>query len=114
MEGVVKWYNVKKGYGFVKGEDGKDYFVHFSALKPGAKLFENTKVDFEATDTEKGLQAKDVNSIGGADAPPERSHDDDEAPAEDEHDMPEEDEGSEDFGDEEEAPAEEEEEKAAE
>ncbi|MBW2999464.1 cold shock domain-containing protein, partial [Candidatus Woesearchaeota archaeon] len=32
MEGTVKWFNSKKGYGFIEGDDGEDYFVHESVL----------------------------------------------------------------------------------
>ena len=33
MNGTVKWFNAEKGYGFITGEDGKDVFVHFSAIQ---------------------------------------------------------------------------------
>lgn len=62
MEGTVKWYNLKKGYGFIKGDDGQDYFVHFSALD-GAMLRENDKVSFDAVDTERGKQAQKVKLL---------------------------------------------------
>ncbi len=62
MEGIVKWYNLKKGYGFIKGEDEQDYFVHFSALN-GAMLRENDKVSFEAVDTDRGKQAQKVKLL---------------------------------------------------
>jgi len=35
MKGTVKWYNIKKGYGFIKGEDDQEYFIHYSALPCG-------------------------------------------------------------------------------
>ncbi len=60
MKGTVKWYNVRKGYGFVKGEDEVDYFVHHSALEEGTFLRENDLVSFEAADTDKGKQAQNV------------------------------------------------------
>ena len=62
MEGTVKWYNLKKGYGFIKGEDEQDYFVHFSALN-GAMLRENDKVSFDAVDTDRGKQAQNVKLL---------------------------------------------------
>ena len=63
MEGTVKWYNRKKGYGFIKGEDGEDYFVHYSALKQGTFIRDNDLVSFEAADTEKGKQAQNVTLL---------------------------------------------------
>ncbi|MBT3297451.1 cold shock domain-containing protein, partial [archaeon] len=60
MEGTVKWFNRKKGYGFVNGEDGEEYFVHFTAIKQGTFLRDNDKVSFEAVNGDKGRQAADV------------------------------------------------------
>ena len=63
MEGTIKWYNVRKGYGFVKGEDGEDYFVHHTSLGSGVFLRENDLVSFEAAETEKGKQAQSVELL---------------------------------------------------
>jgi len=63
MEGTIKWYNVRKGYGFVKGEDGEDYFVHHTALGSGVFLRENDLVSFEPAETEKGKQAQNVKLL---------------------------------------------------
>ncbi len=60
MNGEVKWYNVKKGYGFIAGEDGQDYFVHYTMLGEGVRLHEGDKVVFEPTEGEKGKQAQNV------------------------------------------------------
>ncbi len=60
MEGKVKWFNTKNGYGFIEGEDGMDYFVHKSALKSIKFIRENDKVSFEAAEGEKGKYAKNV------------------------------------------------------
>jgi len=61
--GTVKWFNTEKGYGFIKTEDGKEIFVHFSAIKtPGVKsLEEGQKVTFNTQEGNRGLQAVDVN-----------------------------------------------------
>ena len=72
MKGKVKWYNVPKGYGFVLGEDGTEYFVHFTGLVKGTKLFENDDVTFDIADTEKGKQAQNVQKVGGSSVPPRR------------------------------------------
>ena len=60
MEGTVKWFNLKKYYGFISGEDGQDYFVHFSALPKDTILKENYKVSFEPAQSERGMQATNV------------------------------------------------------
>jgi len=61
-KGVTKWFNDAKGYGFIKGEDDKDIFVHYSTIREeGHKtLNEGEEVEFEIVNTEKGLQAKNV------------------------------------------------------
>jgi len=61
-KGRVKWFNEKKGYGFISRDDGNDVFVHFSAIKKdGFKvLYEGDQVEFEVTEGPKGLQATDV------------------------------------------------------
>lgn len=58
MEGKIKWYSRKKGYGFIAGDDGVDYFVHHTELKEEKFLRENDKVSFEPIEAERGPQAK--------------------------------------------------------
>ncbi len=60
--GTVKWFNSRKGFGFIEREGGDDVFVHFSAIGgDGFKnLEEGQKVEFTVTDGEKGPQAEDV------------------------------------------------------
>ena len=60
--GTVKWFNAKKGYGFISDENGDDIFVHFSALNmSGFKVLEEgDKVEFEVIEGEKGPQAANV------------------------------------------------------
>ena len=62
MNGTVKWFNAKKGFGFISDEEGKDVFVHFSALQmDGFKVLdEGDKVSFEVINGEKGPQAANV------------------------------------------------------
>ena len=65
--GTVKWFNAEKGYGFITPEDGsKDLFVHFSGIQgDGYKsLNEGQKVEYEATQGQKGPQASNVRAIG--------------------------------------------------
>ncbi len=67
-QGTVKWFNAKKGYGFIKRKDGKDVFVHFSAIKgDGYKsLEEGQGVEFEVIDGNQGLQARDLVPLDSA------------------------------------------------
>jgi CspA family cold shock protein len=64
-EGVVKWFNANKGYGFIKREEGQDLFVHFSSInmKGYKSLTEGDKVSFEVEDTDRGPQAKNVVKV---------------------------------------------------
>ena len=61
-QGVVKWFNEKKGYGFIQREGGDDVFVHFSAVKSdGFKtLHEGEKVTFDIVEGDKGMKAANV------------------------------------------------------
>ena len=65
--GTVKWFNADKGFGFISQQDGADVFVHFSAIqKPGYRtLEEGEKVEFEVQQGPKGLQAANVQALGG-------------------------------------------------
>jgi CspA family cold shock protein len=61
-KGTVKWFNAEKGYGFITGEDGKDVFVHFSAIQgEGFKsLDEGQAVTFDLQQGPRGMQAANV------------------------------------------------------
>lgn len=63
--GKVKWFNAKKGYGFICDEDGADVFVHFSALNmEGFKVLEEgDTVEYEVVDGENGPQAANVTKL---------------------------------------------------
>ena len=63
MEGIVKWFNRQKGYGFITGDDEQEYFVHHSALAEGTFIRDNDRVSFEPADSEKGKQAQNVTLL---------------------------------------------------
>jgi CspA family cold shock protein len=64
-EGTVKWFNDKKGFGFITRENGDDLFVHFNSIETdGFKtLKENAKVEFEVVKTDKGEAAAKVTPV---------------------------------------------------
>ena len=57
MKGTVKWYNPRKGFGFIQGEDGSDVFVHRTSIPMGTFLNEGDKVDYETEDSDRGPKA---------------------------------------------------------
>ena len=60
--GVVKWFNSSKGFGFIERENGKDVFVHYSAISGDGyrSLEEGQRVEFTVVEGQKGPQAQDV------------------------------------------------------
>ena len=62
INGVVKWFNDAKGFGFISRDSGPDVFVHFSAIQGSGfkSLAEGDRVEFEIVQGQKGPQAADV------------------------------------------------------
>ena len=61
--GFVKWFDCKKGFGFIQGDDeGKDIFVHFTSIEGEGfrSLKDGEEVEFELVESDKGLQAQQV------------------------------------------------------
>lgn len=64
MKGKVKWFDNRKGYGYITGDDGKDYFIHRNNIEKGRTYigFNNDdEVEFETSENKKGLQATGVS-----------------------------------------------------
>jgi cold shock protein len=64
-QGIVKWFNASKGFGFIQRQSGEDVFVHYSAIQGDGyrSLNEGQAVEFEVTKGPKGLQASNVTSL---------------------------------------------------
>ncbi len=62
MQGIVKWFNNEKGYGFIEYKENEDIFVHYSAIQQeGYKtISEGQRVEFTLLETDKGYQATNV------------------------------------------------------
>ena len=66
-EGRVKWFNEKKGYGFIQSDGGKDVFVHYSSIEGAGfkSLSEGERVSFDVEQGTKGPQAIKVRKLQG-------------------------------------------------
>jgi len=64
-EGTVKWFNVKKGFGFIVRESGDEVFVHFRAIRGRGRrvLRQGQAVRFDVVEASKGLQADNVSTL---------------------------------------------------
>ena len=64
-QGVVKWFNDSKGFGFIQRSSGEDIFVHFRAIQGDGyrSLQDGQKVEFVVVEGQKGLQAEEVTKI---------------------------------------------------
>lgn len=60
MKGKVKFFNEMKGFGFISGDDGNEYFVHQTGLEAGVRLHENDSVEFVVEKGERGPKAVKV------------------------------------------------------
>lgn len=60
MEGKVKFFNEMKGFGFIIGDDEKDYFVHQTGLADGVRLRDEDRVTFDVEEGDRGLKAVNV------------------------------------------------------
>ena len=71
-EGKVKWFNTRKGYGFISASDGPDIFVHYSNITGDGyrTLNEGDTVSFDIVEGEKGLRAENVIALQAAEAKP--------------------------------------------
>lgn len=63
VEGRVKFFNPMKSFGFIAGDDGKEYFVHSSGLKEGISIAEGDRVSFKVVKGDRGPRAENVEKI---------------------------------------------------
>lgn len=65
MKGKVRWFNDKKGYGFIESEDGKDVFLHYGdiMMKGHKTIQQGDSVEFEIENAEKGMCARKVKKV---------------------------------------------------
>ncbi|MFO7677364.1 MAG: cold shock domain-containing protein [Thermoplasmatota archaeon] len=64
MKGIVKWYNIRRGYGFVRGEDGKSAFVHKNSIPFwNIYLSAGEKVQYDIEQSKRGLEAKNLKTL---------------------------------------------------
>ena len=90
-KGKVKFYNWKKGFGFVTTDAGEDLFLHRTGVPKGTKLFTGDEVEFDIIDGPKGKNATNINVTKSMGAPAPR------APVQDAEEKEEQYEDSEDF-----------------
>jgi CspA family cold shock protein len=63
MKGTIKWYNARKGYGFILGDDGKEVFVHRTAIPAETALYEGDAVEFDIETSDRGPQARNIKKV---------------------------------------------------
>lgn len=76
VRGQVKWFDPKKGYGFIVGPEGQDVFVHYSQIQGDGfrSLKDGEPVDYELIEGDKGFQARTVTRAAAEPAAGERSY----------------------------------------
>ncbi len=60
VEGEVKFFNMDKNFGFISGDDGKEYFVHGTGIKDEKNIREGDKVSFDVVEGDRGPKAENV------------------------------------------------------
>ncbi len=63
MKGKVKMFNTERGFGFITGDDGKDVYVHTTAIAGGAALSVGDAVEYEVETSDRGLRAKNCKKV---------------------------------------------------
>jgi len=63
MKGTVKWFNDRKGYGFILGDDEKEIFVHRNSIAEGTNINEGDPVEYEIESSDKGPNATNVKKL---------------------------------------------------
>ena len=63
MKGKVKMFNASRSFGFITGEDGKDVYVHITAVEGGAALAVGDNVEYEVESGDRGPRAKNVKKL---------------------------------------------------
>ncbi len=71
MKGTVKFFNAMKGFGFISGEDSKEYFVHQTGIKAGVTLRESDTVTFDVEQGDRGPKAVNVSRDAAGNKPSE-------------------------------------------
>ena len=79
MNGTVKFFNQMRGFGFIAGEDGTEYFVHQTGLKEGVTIDENDEVSFDVEQGDKGPKAVNVGPGDASEKPVEEAAAEEEA-----------------------------------
>ena len=74
LDGIVKWFNPRKDYGFIATDDGRDIFVHYASISGDGyrTLAEGDSVSFDIVEGEKGLRAENVIQKTASKAAPEK------------------------------------------